>query len=309
MKRTQSRTSRAAPWLRLGLYCSLIGSVGLGLAVRSVAAAAGERGMLIGQQLGKFQMFAGRSTDVVLNGQQLTLHTKMVQRPVRDVLDDFAKTCRGRSSRATAEFAESVSSSTLEIAALQRLFVMRDQRADVEGTALCFAGLGEGSLSDITTRFRRFAETLELRELGALRYVYLRKNERGTHVLFVTAEGPLSLTRLWPTDGRDADGSEPIAGARPKNSQRFFSARLAGATRGLTAYRSPQPAAESLQDYAQQVRAGGYEVLDFAAVGGAEKPLGLGDGVDLRVLRKDGQMLIATSMPDGTGSFLSVVAL
>jgi hypothetical protein len=195
------------------------------------------------------------------------------------------------------------------MAALQRLFVMRDQREDAEGTALCFAGLGEGSLSDVTARFRRFAETLDLRELGALRYVYLRKNERGTHVIFVTADGPLSLARLWPTDGHDADGNEPIAGARPKDSQRFISAKLVGATRGLTAYRSPRPAAESLQDYAAQVAAGGYEVLDFAAVGGGEKSLGLEDGVDLRVLRKDGQMLIATSMPDGAGSFLSVVSL
>ena len=306
---SKTRRSRAAPWMRLAIYCALVALAAFLLTMRSVAAAAGERSLLFGRQLGSFQVFAGRSTDVVLNGQQLTLHTQVVQRPVRAVLDEFAKVCRGGSARATAEFAEHVSSSTLEVAALQRLFVMRDQRDDVEGTALCFSGLGEGSLSDVTARFRRFADTLDLRELGALRYVYLRKNERGTHVIFVTSEGPLSLARLWPSDGRDVDGAEPIAGARPKDSVRFISARLLGATRGFTAYRSLQPAAESLRDYAEQVRAGGYEVLDFAAVGGGEKSLELGEGVDLRVLRKDGQMLMATSMPDGSGSFLSVEQL
>lgn len=311
MNRSESKTrrSRFAPWARLALYCALVALAAFLLTLRSVAAAAGERGLMFGRQLGSFQIFAGRSTDVVLNGQRLTLHTRVVQRPVRAVLDEFAKVCRGGSSRATAEFAEHVSSSTLEVAALQRLFVMRDQREDLEGTALCFSGFGEGSLSDITARFRRFADTLDLRELGALRYVYLRKNERGTHVIFVTSDGPLSLARLWPSDGRDVDGAEPIEAARPKDSVRFISARLLGATRGFTAYRSPQPAAESLHDYAEQVRTSGYEVLDFAAVGGGERSLGLDEGVDLRVLRKDGQTWVTTSVPDGSGSFLSVVSL
>lgn len=296
-------------WLRLGLYCSLIACLGLALSARGLAAEASERSLLFGQQLGSFQVFAGRSTDLVLNGQQLSLHTQVVQRPIRDVLHDFATVCRAGSERASAEFAEHLSASAQDLAAIQRMFVMRDQRGDEEGTALCFAGLGEGGLADVSARFSRFAETLDLSELGALRYVYLRKNPRGTHVIFVTSTGPLSLERLWPSDQRDVDGAEPIAGARPKDSVRFISARLLDAPRGLTAYRTARPAAETLRDYAEQVRAGGYEVLDFAAIGGGEKSLGLGDGVDLRVLRKDGQTLIATSLPDGAGSYLSVVQL
>jgi hypothetical protein len=308
-KPTRNVRSHAARWWRLAAYCTLIALLGFALTARSLAREAGERSLLFGQQLGNFQIFAGRSTDLVLNGQQLSLHTQVVQRPIRDVLDDFAKVCRAGNERVAAEFAEHVSGSPRELAALQRLFVMRDQRGDAEGTALCFAGLGAGRLSDVTARFSRFAETLDLSELGPVRYLYLRKNERGTHVIFVTSTGRLSLERLWPTDGRDVDGAEPIAGARPKDSVRFISARLVSAPRGLTAYRTPRPAAEALRDYADQVRAGGYEVLDFAAVGGGEKSLGLEAGVDLRVLRKDGQMLIATSLPDGTGSFLSVVQL
>src|SRR5262245_16302959 len=115
---SKTRKPGAARWLKLGAYCALVVLAVCLLTLHSVAEAAGERGLLFGQQLGSFQIFAGRSTDVVLNGQHLTLHTKMVQRPVREVLDEFAKLCRGGSSRATAEFAEHVSSATLEIAAL-----------------------------------------------------------------------------------------------------------------------------------------------------------------------------------------------
>ncbi|HET6332022.1 MAG TPA: hypothetical protein VFG30_02365 [Polyangiales bacterium] len=302
-------SSRAAGWWRVGIYCTLLALFGIALTARGLAAEASERSLLFGQQLGSFQMFAGRSTDLVLNGQQLSLHTQVVKRPVREVLNDFAQTCRAGSERAASEFIEHTGGGSLEVAALQRLFVMRDQRGDQEGTALCFAGLGEGGLSDVTARFSRFAETFDLSELGGLRYVYLKKVEHGTHVIFVTGNGSLSLHGLWPSDDRDVAGAEAIAGVRPKDSVRFISAHLLSAPRGLTAYRSTRPAAESLRDYAQQVRAGGYEVLDFAALGGGEKSLGLEAGVDLRVLRKDGQMLIATSMPDGTGSYLSVVQL
>jgi hypothetical protein len=309
MDRANSKSSRAAGWWRVGLYCTLLAVGGIALTARSLAAEASERSLLFGQQLGSFQVFAGRSTDVVLNGQQLSLHTRMDQRPVREILNDFANTCRAGSQRAASEFIEHTGTGSLQVAALQRLFVMRDQRGDEQGTALCFAGLGEGGLGSLTARFERFAQTLDLSELGALRYVYLRKNERGTHVLFVTSTGPLSLAGLWPSDDRDVAGAEPIAGARPKDSVRFISARLLGAPRGLTAYRTRRPATETLNDYANQVRAGGYEVLDFAALGGGEKSLGLEAGVDLRVLRKDGEMLIATSVPDGTGSYLSVVQL
>lgn len=305
----RSGHSRVTGYFRVGLYCTLLAVLGIALSARSLAAEASERSWLFGQQLGNFQIFAGRSTDVVLNGQQLSLHTQVVQRPVRELLDDFAHSCRAGSERTASQFIEHAGTGSLDVAALQRLFVMRDQRGEQEGTAICFAGLGEGGLSKLTARFERFAKTLDLSELGALRYVYLRKSERGTHVIFVTSAGPLSLSGLWPSDGRDVAGAEAIAGIRPRDSVRFISARLLSAPRGLTAYRTPRPAAQTLHAYAEQVRAGGYEVLDFAALGGGEKSLGLPAGVDLRVLRKDGRMLVATSLPDGTGSFLSVVQL
>lgn len=300
-------SSRAMRLCRLGVYLSLLLVAGLVLTAHTLARAAGERSLLLGQQLGSFQAFAGRSTDVVLNGQQLTLHTRMVQRPIAELLQDFAAFCTRGSERASAEFVERVPALKAHLAALQRMFVLRDQRGDVEGTALCFAGLGDGGLSDVTERFGRFAQTLELSELGALRYLYLRKSERGTHVIFVTSSGPLSLSRLWPADGKDVDGPDPIANERPKDSVRFVSARLLGAERGLTMYRSVLPAAESLRDYGQKAVARGFQVLDFATLAGREKSLGLGADVDVRVLRKGGDTWIATAMPDGAGSLLSVV--
>lgn len=304
-----SKPSRVARWARLVLYCSAIALVAIFATTRSLAAEAGERSLVFGRQLGKFELFAGRSTDVVLNGQQLTLDTRVVQRPIHDVLNDFASACRAGGERLASEFIEHTGGGKLEVAALQRLLVMRDERADAEGTALCFAGLGQGSLAELTTRFARFGQTLDLSELGALRYAYLHKTEHGTHVIFVTSAGPLSLEALSPRGDRDVAGPEAIAGARPKDSVRFVSARLANAPKGFTAYRTQHAAAESLEDYANQVRAGGYEVLDFAAVGGGEKSLGLDEGVDLRVLRKGADTLIATSVPYDAGSFLTVVQL
>jgi hypothetical protein len=300
-----------ARWCRLAIYFSVIGIVALGLSARSFASELGERGRLLGQQLGAWQIFSGMRTNVVLNGQHLSLHTHTEPRPVSEVLRDFVSLCGSGNERATAEIAASISARGAKPpAALQRLFVVQDQRGELEGTALCFAGLGDGGIAGLFSRFGRFAKKLDASELGALRYLYLRKVATGTHVIFVTADGPLSLTRLWPSDGSDAEGVEPIAGARPTGSVRFMSAQLSEAPHGFTAYRTPRPAADVLSEYAEQVVASGYEVLDLPQISGGETAsAALGKGVDMRVLRRGEHTLIATSMPNGSGSFLSVVQL
>jgi len=294
--------------------------VGLGFAVvalavsffsaRGLAAEAGEKGLFFGQQLGAFQIFSGRATDVVLNGQRLTLHTSTVKRPVSEVLRDFVRVCHEGSAPAAEQFASSIAAgSSSDLAAIQRMLVMRDQRGELEGTSLCFAGLGEEGLSSVVTRFKRFAERLDVSELGALRYLYARKTVAGTHVIFVTAPDSLDLAELMPADGEDAKGVDPIAGVRPKDAVRFLSAQLAGEASGFTAYRTTRPAAETLSDYAEQVRATGYEVLDFRQLSQGEEPAALGRGVDLRILRRGERTLVATSMPSDSGSLLSVVQL
>jgi hypothetical protein len=306
-------TRSAAPrrW-SLGVGCALVGLVVTFFTARGFAADAGEAGLFFGQQLGAFENFSGRATDVVLNGQRLTLHTSTVQRSVSEVLREFVGVCHADSAPAAAEFAASIADgrkADSELAAIQRMLVMRDQRGELEGTSLCFAGLGEDGLPGVVSRFERFARELDVSELGALRYLYARKTQAGTHVIFVTAPDSLALGELMPADGKDAKGVEPIAGARPKDAVRFLSAQLAGAAHGFTAYRTTRPAAETLLDYAEQVRASGYEVLDFRQLSRGEQPAALGEGVDLRVMRRGERILIATSMPSDGGSLLSVVHL
>jgi hypothetical protein len=228
--------------LRLGLYVTLLSVVGLILIARSLAAGFSERTLLFGQQLGAWQVFARRGTDVTLNGQQFSLYTTTLQQPVSKVVEDFAQLCGSSSSLAADQLAGSLEAPAAR-AAIMRLLVGREERGDAEGTVLCFAGLGEGGMSGLLARFSRSAEHLDASELGALRYLYARKVANGTHVIFVTALGALPLLRLMPPADRDAEGVDPIV-ARSKDSVRFIAAQAFGTPLSFTAYRSKRGAAE-----------------------------------------------------------------
>ena len=294
----------------VGLYVSLAVCSAAFMSARGFAESIGERSAFLGQQLGAFEAFAGRSTEVMLNGQQLSVHSSTVSQPVGEVLRAFVSVCQADSAGAASEFAERIGAERdRDLPAIERMLVMRDQRGEQEGTSLCFAGLGHGGMFALLARIERFAEQLDVSELGALRYLYVRKVATGTHVLFITAPGRLALADMLPTEDGDAVGRDPVPGARPRESVRFLSARLLGADNGITAYRSTRPAAEVLADYEAQLRATGFELLELPQLDAAERSAAFGAGVDLRVLVRGSQTLIATAIPNDAGSALSVVQM
>jgi hypothetical protein len=230
---------------------------------------------------------------------------------VKDVLDDFVRVCSRDATGVSDELAERLGAPEREAASslIQRALVLRDRRGDAEGTAVCFAGLSDQGLVGLAERFKRFAASMDLSELGAARYLYARKIASGTQLFMIAADGPLRLDRLIPREGEDAQGPEPIAGARPRDSVRLISAHAASLPYGVTTYRSKLAPGPVLDDYATQAAGHGYALIDVDQV--SERPLSaaLASRAEFRVLRGSGATLIATAIPDAGGSQLSIVQL
>ena len=292
-------------WRRTAWIAALL-MIGGSIAARAVHADLSESSLRLGRGLGAFQRFAGPTTNVVWNGQEIAFQSKTVPASVQSVIEDFVATCKP--GVVGDELATRLGQSGAKASSLmQRLLVLRDRRGESEGTAVCFAGLTDAGLTGMAERFKRFAANLDLSELGATRYLYARQIPAGTQLLFLTADGPLKLDRLAPSDGRDAEGHEPIAGARPKHSVRLISAHTPELPYGLTTYRSSLAPGALLSDYAQQAKDRGYELVDLDQVIQRDVSAALASRADYRVLKNSKGALIASAIPDGSGSLLSIV--
>jgi hypothetical protein len=278
------------------------------IVARAVHADLSETGLRFGRGLGAFQRFAGATTELVWNGQAIAFHSQTVPASIDQVIDDFVGACDA--GAVSDELATRLGTQhAADRSLIQRLLVLRDRHSDEEGTAVCFAGMAEGGLAGFAERFKRFARNLDLAELGAARYLYARQIANGTQLLLLTADGPLKLARLLPSDGRDAEGFEPIAGARPKSSVRMISAHTPKLPYGLTTYRSTLPPSALVSDYAAQAEKQGYAVVDLDRIAKRNVSEQLSARAEYRVLEHGNGAWIATAIPDGDGSLLSVVQM
>lgn len=297
---------RVAGW---GLAAAALLLACLVWSARGVAAELSEQSLQLGRSLGEWQRFAGNETAVLWNGQELSFHAQTVNEPVSQVVQNFARACGAERNRTAAELTSTLQDLGAEPPRdVSRALILRELRGEAEGTGLCFAGLAEAGISEAVERFRRFTVDMDLTEIGPVRYLYARKLPAGTQLFLITAEGPLSLKRVWSTDGKDVEGTEPIAGARPKSSVRFMSLRTLSSPFALNAYESTQRATQLLSDYAAQAQTLGYEALDLEQLSQGIVPTPQ-TAREVRVLRNGDALLIATALDRASGSVMSVVQM
>lgn len=307
--------SNGKTWLLRGVRWGLAGA-GVFLAcvivsVHGVSAELSEQSLRLGRNLGAFQRFAGDETALLWNGQELSFHVRTVSEPVSQIVESFVHACGSDRNRTLDEMTSALQSrGATPPRNMARSLILRDVRDEAEGTGVCFAGLAEAGLSEAVERLGRFAVDLDVTELGPVRYVYARKIAAGTQLFLITAEGPLSLARLFPADGEDAEGSELIEGARPKSSVRSMSLRMVKSPYAINAYESTDSATQVLSDYAAQAQARGYEALDLEQLSeGVVSTPPAPAAAALRVLRNGDALLIATGLERASGSVMSVVKM
>ena len=272
--------------LRVSLYFTCVTSLFAVLAARSVRADIGEMGLAAGRQLSRLEDLTKDAEVLLVNGARFHHATVYTSQSVSQVLDRFEAECE----RNPGAFGQALKA--LPAGALERLAhrpqrgggnaVVRDE-SEEGGMLACFVGAKPGSLADFRERIAHFSQTLDLAELGDLRYAYVMRKAEGTRVITLWTDTDLNLSRMFPAQG-DAEGTDSALAPRPPSSRRTFTATAADMPFGVRVYESTE-AEPSLQAfYEATMKQRGFSVPENA--------------------RRDGTT--AFVKPDGTQVFMSL---
>jgi hypothetical protein len=199
-----------------------------------------------------------------LNGARLHVRAQFL-RDVRltQVLDVLEARCRARGAQLDASV-EKLFRDPGELDRAQRaLFdgVLRAETAELGALACLDTGGQPLSPSDLSRRVATFLRTLDLADIGHLRYMRAEQQAEGVQLLMTWSEGPMKLKEMFPPEG-DAPGLELGDLPRPPSSRRVLSAWEEGAEPAINSYLvSGTQLAELAQFYDGQLSALGYEFL------------------------------------------------
>ncbi|NOY90416.1 MAG: hypothetical protein GXP55_04330 [Deltaproteobacteria bacterium] len=167
---------------------------------------------------------------LVLNGQRLTLSTRMADEPLNDALRDSLADCPTRQ-----ELGEPVTSNG-------------------RGYTICLHPsdhLSNGP--SLTSRIQSFGQTLDMSNLGSFEYVYGERHGDRTVLLTLRSTDDLNVEALVPAEG-DAPGTELADFPRPPEGRRLLQSYEEGQPYRLTIYsRSSRSTAELTRWYQEHV--------------------------------------------------------
>ena len=237
------------------------------LAARSVYGDVGESSMIVGRELSGMKDLLGGSHLVQLNGEQIFVSEATVPGTVKGVLDRFEQLCRKDShglDLAVADpehaFPEGMTKLIAGVGPAGLGILRREEGGD--GALGCLAQPGSG-VTDLSRRLISFSQSLDLGDVGKLRYVYVKPSSAGrVQVITAWTDGSFRVGRLVPANGQETPGSDPTAAPRPEHATRLLTASVDKAPYGLRIYDVAAPLADALRDYDAGMARGGWSAAD-----------------------------------------------
>lgn len=221
-------------------------------------------GLRLLEQLGP--SLVGAPAVASINGQRMSLGSKLTPLGVEEVLERFEQHCQQQSGGLREELGRLPAA--LAGAALpeslrdpSRWLSSRQMAADGKaGQLACIARPNDaGGLRGLYQSALAFAETGDVGKVGEARYIVARRDEASgqTHVLAMWTEGSFDIPSMFPEQG-DVPGSDPTGVPRPPAAKRVLSAEIAEHPYALRMYDSERSHAEVLDHYARGMRARGW---------------------------------------------------
>jgi hypothetical protein len=254
------RLSRRAPKLGRALVCAAViaSAAGYG-SLRVARAEVGERLLGFGAELASLPSMRahGPPRRLSVNGLEFGLLTLSTTEPVRETLDRFHERCRARGG---FSLPEALSGKLGSLDGTLRL------ESEQEGVIACIDTDRPLAFEELSRRLTAFGKSGDLKDIGELRYAFVRREGARTTVVSLWTEGSAPLFGAFPEKG-DAPGFDPRDVPRPPSSRRLLSGKEHGMPYSLTLYRVEQ-APESLRAwYERAFAAGGWEVVAKEAHG------------------------------------------
>ncbi len=227
-------------------------------------------GLALLQQLGP--ALVGDPEVAIINGQRMSLGSKVTPLGVDQVLGRFEQYCHDNSGGLSQE----LHAMPATVAALEKLpSGLRDPSAwltarqtATDGTAgqvACVARKNSGGgLQGLMDRVMAFTDSGDLGELGDARYVVARRDEKAgnTLILAMWTEGSFNIPAMFPETG-DAPGSDSRHLPRPPASRRVLTAEITDHPYALRMYDTKKTHAEVLKFYEQQMEPRGFRLHEL----------------------------------------------
>lgn len=277
--------------LRAAAVLAMIALVVAAVGARRAYGKVSEAALSVGRQLSGLEDLTGRSYGVLLNGQKVRVASSLSEASIDDVLGRFEQHCKDGSvvGDELGVMAKALAESGSPADPSAETSVLRRQAGD-DGIVACLVR-SDGQRS-LTERLSRFAETLNLSDVGLLRYAYAKKTKGGkTHVIVAWTVGPFDVGALTAGGDQDAPGADIREAARPKGGVRLLSAGVEGAPYGTWVYDTKATRAEVLADLDRDMATLGWKPI----VGVAEE-LKTGRGYS----RPGRDVLVFTSEQEGS---------
>lgn len=280
---------------RLGVFTTFV-FVGLAAAAaRSARSDAGEASLVMGREFANLGGAIQNGQRVRLNGEQIYVGSTTVDLPTNEVLDRFEALCR-KGSQGLDEVAKNPSlglpeekRAWLSGLGLEGLGIIRSE-SHGEGTVACVTHGGGGGFKGLAERLAGFSTSLDLKDLGRLRYVYTRptSNKKRSQVITVWTDGSMRLGRLFPGPGTEAPGADPVSVPRPPDATRMLSTEVDGAPYGIHLYESAKTPAEVLHFYDERLAAEGWTAVEEVPRAATEARAFSKDGAELLLFTEPG---------------------
>jgi hypothetical protein len=289
-------TEQARRLLRAAVCLALIGLGVAWFGARAARAQVGEAALGVGRQLAGFEELTESAYRVRLNGEPVNVATSFVAGSIPDVLDRFERHCRDNAVAGDlADVSRALAPAAKGEKAIDPSGIIR-RESPREGVVACL--VARGGERSLGARFQRFAESLDLADVGLLRYAYVRHTPNGrTHVVLAWTDGAFRLESLIAGGSEDAPGSDVPGAARPVESVRLLTAAVEGAPSGTRIYASRASADVVVDSLDRDLSKLGWKRL----LGGPNDPK------HTRAHTKNGRDLLTFVYPEKDGSVVSQV--
>ncbi len=281
-------------WMRVITYAGAVSAFGLGFAVHSAKAAAGEEQLALGRDLVPLADLLKEEHTVLVNGQRAHVATATSNDSLDTVLDRFEKSCEENASPLSDAWQSVPTTNRFDARkAVATASMIRERHAN-EGTVACLAR-GAHSGPTFAASVQGFAKTGDLGELGQMRYVYAKRGADGTtFVLTAWTDDTFSVKSLMPKAGEDAPGSDSSNAPRPPKSSRLLSTTIEKTPFVTRAYTSSDTPASALAFYDDTMTKSGWTCVSPSGMEEAARACHRA-GVDIAIgaLAKDGATLVS----------------
>jgi hypothetical protein len=259
------RIARVALGLgRLCLYLTIVGGVLAFVLARTVSAQVGERSIVLGRELAQFQDLLGGAHRVLLNGQPIYIASAVSDETMDQVLDRFEAQCAKHTGGLKAQFdalpPEQVKkfAEHAPVAWSHRLGIFREEH-EREGSIACLERPNGEGLASVAHALTAFARSGDLRDVGNMRYAYVRRTGDGRKVSVISSftEGSFRVYDVVGKGREEPTGEDPPATPRPPRSRRLMSAAI-DAQYGAYVFESNAQPAEVLAFYDAELPKAGW---------------------------------------------------